>query len=359
MIITKNDALQVLEVALSTGGDFAEIFAEDSRTASLNMIADKMENALSGRDHGAGIRIFKDTNSVYVYTNDTSPEGLVEAARKASAAIGGAQALGIDIVLKTRTVGTISPIVIPPSKVDIKEKAAKVKAAYKAAKEYDSLISQVSATYQQKRRRIQIVNSEGCFAEDERTYLRLYTTAVASDGKENQTGTTGPGKQAGFEFFDEIDPECYGADAARCALTMLKADPCPPGKMMVAIENGFGGVIFHEACGHALEATSVAKGQSVFCDMLGKKIASDIVTAVDDATIPNGWGSFNMDDEGEASRKNVLIENGILKSYLVDKLNGRRMNMPSTGSGRRQSYAYATHLQDEQYIYSRRAKHRP
>jgi TldD protein len=122
---------------------------------------------------------------------------------------------------------------------------------------------------------------------------------------------------------------------------MLKADPCPPGKLPVAIENGFGGVIFHEACGHSLEATSVAKGQSVFCDMLGKKIASEVVTAVDDSTIPNGWGSYNIDDEGEASRKNVLIENGILKSYLVDKLNGRRMNMPSTGSGRRQSYAYA------------------
>ena len=341
MIISKNDALKALQVALSTGGDFAEIFAEDSRNASLNMIAGKMENALSGRDYGAGIRIFKETNSVYVYTNDTSLDGLTDAARKAAAAIGGAQALGIDIVLKTRTFDTISPVVIPPSTVGIKEKAGKVKDAYKAAKSYDSLISQVSVTYAEKNRRTQIINSEGCFTEDERTYLRLYTTAVASDGKENQTGTTGPGRQAGFEFFDEIDPACYGTDAARCAVTMLKADACPPGKMMVAIENGFGGVIFHEACGHSLEATSVAKGQSVFCDMLGQKIASDIVSAVDDATIPNGWGSFNIDDEGEASRKNVLIENGILKSYLVDKLNGRRMNMPSTGSGRRQSYAYA------------------
>ena len=340
MIINKNDALAALETALSTGGDFAEIFAEDSDTASLNMIAGKMENALSGRDYGAGIRIFKDTNSVYVYTNDTSREGLVEAARKAAAAIGGSKPLGIDIVLKSRTFDNISPIVIPPSTVSMKDKADKVKQAFKAAKSYDSLISQVSVTYIQKHRRTQIINTEGCFAEDERTYLRLYTTAVASDGTENQTGSTGPGKQAGFEFFDEIDPECYGTDAARCAVTMLKADLCPPGKMPVAIENGFGGVIFHEACGHSLEATSVAKGQSVFCGMMGKKIASDIVTAVDDATIPNGWGSFNIDDEGEASRKNVLIENGVLKSYLVDKLNGRRMDMPSTGSGRRQSYAY-------------------
>jgi TldD protein len=145
----------------------------------------------------------------------------------------------------------------------------------------------------------------------------------------------------GFEIFDEIDPECYGKDAARCAVTMLKADMCPAGKMPVAIENGFGGVIFHEACGHSLEASSVAKGQSIFCDLLGEKIASDVVTAIDDSTIPNGWGSFNIDDEGEDARKNVLIKDGVLKSYMVDKLNGRRMNTPSTGSGRRQSYAYA------------------
>ncbi len=341
MIINKSDALAALEMALSTGGDFAEVFAEDSRMTSLHMIANKMENALSGRDYGAGIRIFKGTNSVYVYTNDTSREGLVDAARKAAAAMGDAKALGIDIVLKNKTYKNINPVVIKPADVDIKLKAQKVREAHDAAKSYSDLISQVSVSYIQKRQRIQIANSEGLFADDYRTRIRLYTTAVASDGTENQTGTTGPGKQMGFEIFDEIDPECYGTDAARCAVTMLKADLCPAGKMPVAIENGFGGVIFHEACGHSLEATSVAKGQSVFCDMLGQKVASDVVTAIDDATIPNGWGSFNIDDEGEDSRKNVLIENGVLKSYLVDKLNGRRMGMPSTGSGRRQSYAYA------------------
>ncbi|MCK5128466.1 MAG: TldD/PmbA family protein, partial [Clostridiales bacterium] len=201
--------------------------------------------------------------------------------------------------------------------------------------------------------KIQIINSEGCLAEDERIKLRLYITAVASNGAENQTGSTGPGAQKGFEFFDEIDPECYGRDAARCAVTMLKADSCPAGKMMVAIENGFGGVIFHEACGHALEATSVAKNQSVFCDKIGQQVASKLVTAIDDATVPNAWGSFNIDDEGEKSRKTVLIENGILKSYLVDKLNGRRMNIESNGCGRRQSYAYApTSRMSNTYIAS-------
>ena len=341
MIISKTDALAAIDVALATGGDFAEVFVEDTYNTSLNMMAGKMENALSGRDHGAGIRIFKGTNSVYVYTNDTSQKGLVEAAKKAAAAIPKSDALKIDIVLKNKTFDNINKIVLQPTNIAIQKKVQKVKEAYKAAKEYDELISQVSVVYLEKNQKIQIINSEGCFAEDERTRLRLYTTAVAANNSENQTGTTGPGAQKGFEFFEDIDPSFFGRDAARCAVTMLKADPCPSGKMMVAIENGFGGVIFHEACGHALEATSVAKGQSVFCDKLGQKVASELVTAIDDSTIPNAWGSFNIDDEGEKSRKNILIENGILKSYLVDKLNGRRMNTEPNGCGRRQSYAYA------------------
>ncbi len=341
MIINKTDALAAIEVALATGGDFAEVFVEDTYNTSLHMIADKIENALSGRDHGAGIRIFKGVNSVYVYTNDTSRNGLIEAATKAAAAIPKSDALGIDIVLKSRTYNNINPIIIPPTTVDIKKKAQKVKEAYKAAKGYDKSIIQASSSYVENNQKIQIVNSEGCFAEDSRTYTRLTTSAVASDGTENQTGKTSPGAQKGFEFFDGVDTEFLGKDAARCAVTMLKAEPCPAGKMMVAIQNGFGGVIFHEACGHSLEATSVAKGQSVFCGKLGQKIASDLVTAVDDSTIPNAWGSFNIDDEGGKSQKRVLIENGILKSYLVDKLNARRMNVESNGCGRRQSYAYA------------------
>ena len=142
-------------------------------------------------------------------------------------------------------------------------------------------------------------------------------------------------------MFEEIDPIFYGKEAARTAHTMLHARNCPAGKMTVAIDNGFGGVIFHEACGHSLEATSVAKGNSVFSDKLGKQIASTKVTAIDDGTLANHWGSSNIDDEGNFTKKNVLIENGILKSYMIDKLNGRRMNMKPTGSSRRQSYKYA------------------
>ena len=150
-----------------------------------------------------------------------------------------------------------------------------------------------------------------------------------------------PGAAKGFEFFKEIDIKSYAKEASRIAKTMLGAKYAPSGKMPVIIENEFGGVIFHEACGHGLEATSVAKGLSVFAGKIGGQVASNLVSAVDDGTLPNEWGSSNIDDEGTPTRRNLLIENGILKGYMVDKLNGRRMNMEPTGSSRRQSYKYA------------------
>ena len=166
-------------------------------------------------------------------------------------------------------------------------------------------------------------------------------SAVASDGTQNQTGFAGPGGLTGFELFDEIDVPALGRQAAISAETMLRADACPAGRMPVVMDGGFGGVIFHEACGHSLEATSVAFGKSEFCGKLGQMIASEKVTAIDDGTIPNAWGSTNIDDEGAPTTRLVLIENGVLKNYMVDKLNGRRMEMPSTGSGRRQDYTFA------------------
>ena len=342
MLITDNIAMQVLNEALKTGGDFAEIYAEDKKSTSLSMADNALENAISGRSHGVGIRVFKNMNSVYVYTNDSSLKGLLDAASQAAAAIEGNEALGIDIVLKHKVIKTVHPILIPPQSVELSQKVDLVKRAYSTASNYDLLIKQTAVRYVDSTTNVQIINSEGLNVEDERVLTRLAISAIASDGSENQTGYEAPGAKMGFEFYrDKIDVEAYAKEAGRTAITMLKADPCPAGKMPVAIENGFGGVIFHEACGHSLEATSVARGQSVFCGKMGQKIASDILTAIDDATIPNAWGSSNIDDEGNPGQKNVLIENGILKSYLVDKLNGRRMNAKPTGSGRRESYAYA------------------
>ncbi len=170
---------------------------------------------------------------------------------------------------------------------------------------------------------------------------RFTVEAVASSASEKQSGHFGPGGSEGMELFERINVEETAREAARIAVTMLGAKPCPAGKFPVVIDNGFGGVIFHEACGHGLEATAVARNASVFAGRLGQQIASPLVTAIDDGTIPNAWGSSAMDDEGTPTARNVLIENGVLKSYLVDRLNGRKMGAAITGSSRRQDYRFA------------------
>lgn len=340
-MISREVASAVLSRCLITGGDFAEIFEEDSINNSIGIIDNKVENALGGRSYGVGIRIFKGFKSIYAYTNDSSRAGLLDTANKAALALGELKEEKSIVLNNTFSFKNSHNIDLYPNAIDYQKKIDVMKIAYRSAKEYSSEISQVSVSYLDKDQKILIANTEGLYTEDRRIRTRLAINAVASKGNENQTGFEGPGRQQGFEMFNNIDVEYHGKEAARSAQIMLHAKNCPAGRMMVAIDNGFGGVIFHEACGHSLEATSVAKGNSVFANSLGKQIASTKVTAIDDGTIPNHWGSINIDDEGNLSRKNVLIENGILKSYMIDKLNGRRMGMEPTGNSRRQSYKFA------------------
>ena len=339
-MLSKDILSSVLARCLITGGDFAEIFEEDSLDTSIGILNGKVENSISGRTHGIGIRIFKGFKSVYAYTNNTSLSSLLDTAQKAALALGELKE-DVSIVLTEKTIINNNPIIYIPSSISLQKKIEVMKKGYKAAKDYNEEISQVSVSYLDKEQNILIANTEGLLVEDKRVRTRLAISSVASKDGENQTGFEGPGAHKGFELFNDIDPEYYGREASRVAHTMLHAKNCPAGKMPVAIDNGFGGVIFHEACGHSLEATAVAKGNSVFTNMLGKQIASTKVTAIDDGTIPNAWGSLNIDDEGNKTRRNVLIEDGILKGYLIDKLNGRRMGMEATGSSRRQSYKYA------------------
>ena len=339
-MLSKDILSSVLARCLITGGDFAEIFEEDSLDTSIGILNGKVENSISGRTHGIGIRIFKGFKSVYAYTNNTSLSSLLDTAQKAALALGELKE-DVSIVLTEKTIINNNPIIYIPSSISLQKKIEVMKKGYKAAKDYNEEISQVSVSYLDKEQNILIANTEGLLVEDKRVRTRLAISSVASKDGENQTGFEGPGAHKGFELFNDIDPEYYGREASRVAHTMLHAKNCPAGKMPVAIDNGFGGVIFHEACGHSLEATAVAKGNSVFTNMIGKQIASTKVTAIDDGTIKNAWGSLNIDDEGNKTRRNVLIEDGILKGYLIDKLNGRRMGMEATGSSRRQSYKYA------------------
>lgn len=339
-MLSKIIASEVLAKCLVTGGDFAEIYEDDSINNSISLIDGKVENAIGGRSYGIGIRIFKGLKSVYAYTNNNSRDSLLETAYRAALALGDVKDEAGSIILNEKKITTIHPIIYYPKDVMYDKKIAVLKSAYGGAKNYNDEISQVVASYVDKEQNILIANTEGLYVHDTRIRTRLGVSAVASKGNENQTGFEGPGRHMGIEMFDTIDPEATGIEAARVAHTMLHAKNCPAGNMTVAIDNGFGGVIFHEACGHALEATAVAKGNSVFAGKLGQQIASTKVTAIDDGTIANAWGSLNIDDEGNKTQKNILIENGILKGYMIDKLNARRMNMQPTGSSRRQSYSY-------------------
>ena len=339
-MIPRDICQRVLAKAVSTGADYAEIFAENTVNHAISMIDSRVDSIRDSVIAGAAVRVYKGLRSVMATTVDTSESGLLRCAEQAADALGQGTAQ-IDIVLRERLFGDIHPVKIVPSSVPNARKVEILKEGYFAAKEYDASIVQATGSLLDVDHNILIANSEGLYTQDRQIRTRISVSAVAEKNGETQTGSCNPGRRMGLEVFDSIiDPKATGIHAAKQAVTMAGAGYCPAGVMPVAIDNGFGGVIFHEACGHSLEASSVAYGRSQFAGKLGQKIASDKVTAIDDGTIPNAWGSINIDDEGTPAQKNVLIENGVLKSYMVDKFNGRRMGMPSTGNARRQSYAY-------------------
>lgn len=337
-MINKNLAQTVLDAALSTGGDFSELYIQDTESNTMQMLDGIVEDAGYQRRCGAGVRILKGTRTVYAYTADVSEAALIRTAQAAASALNGAK----DYASSTFCVKAgPNDIKKPFSAVGNAAKIALMREASAAAKDFSGKISQIVSNYMDCDHRITVCNSDGVFATDRRPRTRLSVMAVAMENGEAQTGYCAPGRGMGFDAYDIIDVSQIGRDAARIAVTMLSAPECPPGRVPVVIDGGFGGVILHEACVHSLEATSVGRGNSEFCGKLGTRIASDIVTAIDDGTLEGEWGSMRFDDEGNPSARNVLIENGILKSYLVDILGSRLMNHPVTGSGRRQDYTFA------------------
>ena len=340
-MILKSIAEQVLHEALRTGGDFAELFCEDRRSGAVGLVDGRVENASTVRRHGAGIRVYSGLNSVYVHTNDTGLSGLTAAARKAADAVSGTAAVR-DIRLTQSIAGNLHPIKAMPMDVAGARKARLLRDMDLAARAVSPEIHQVRANLTYWDSDVLIANSEGLYTGDRRVYTRVACSAVAEGDGESQSGSEAPGAMMGFELFEgRVDVAAVAGKAARQAVTMLHAEPCPAGVMPVVIDGGFGGVIFHEACGHSLEAQAVAFGNSEFAGKLGQRIAAPIVTAIDDGTMPGEWGSLNIDDEGTPTTRLTLIKDGVLVNYMVDRLNGRRMNMPVTGSSRRQDYTFA------------------
>ena len=331
--------IDILNVALATGGDYSELYFEDTLSKALVLENGVVSKVQTSNIYGCGIRIFKKDKCVYGYTNDVSYENLTKLANKLKDSFEGTQEHEVKS-LRTLRSKKINQPKVPFNSIGLDKQIALLKEAYKEAKDYDPRIVKVDVSYNYKTQNVTIYNSDGKIAKDSRTRGRCYIMAIAAKPGAMQTGGKGPGAQRGFDFFEEIDLKGIAKDAARAAITILDADECPSGEMPVVIDNGFGGVIFHEACGHGLEASSVSKNLSVFSGKKGQKVASDIVNAYDDGTIDGAWGSGNFDDEGNKTRKNQLIKNGVLTSYLVDNFNGRAMNEKGNGACRRESYKY-------------------
>ena len=334
-----NDILErVLAEGLRTGADFAEVFASDWRGTGVGLDDGKIEQLSTGRNRGAGIRVIAGETTGFAHTADLSEAGLMAAARVAAEAArqGGG---GIKVVaLTTQASRIVSPIKIDPSTIGKAAKVDLLRRVDDAARSAGGAITQVSAGYSDGRTRIVIANSDGLVAHDERVRTLLRVSAVANGDAGMQTGFDSLGHTMGFELFDKVQVEDVARAAAGRALTKLKARPAPSGSLPVVIKAGSGGVLFHEACGHGLEADLVAKGASVYRGKVGELVASPLVTLVDDGTMTHEWGAIAIDDEGHPSQYNVLIENGILTDYMWDYLRARKEGRPQSGNGRRQSY---------------------
>ena len=335
-----SDCLRILEQAMSTTADFAEVFQEVTESKSVSLLNGQVIRAATNFDTGTGIRLLAGTNSVYVYSSDNDLEVLLKLAKEAAAAIKGGDKGSIE-ELKALCSTSKATIEIDPMSVAKSEMVDFLRQSSDFALNYNPLITQAASSIACVERTARVINTRGVNAEDTTNRIRLSVETIATKDNEKQSGRVAPGTMRGYEFINEYPLIDKTRECCDTAIRMVNAGYAPSAKMPVILGNGFGGVIFHEACGHALEATSVGIKNSYFTDMLGQQIASSIVSARDNAVIDGEWGSYATDDEGNTSSDLLLIENGILKNYLVDELGGRRMNCKPTGCSRRQNYTYA------------------
>ena len=331
---------EILNEALSTGGDYAEIFVENTLTSSLFTSERKIKNSTSDLSYGAGIRIFDGVNSVYAYTNLMDRENLLKTAKKAAMGIKSSQK-DIAFDLRDLELERKHQILKPFESKSKKEKAELMLKISEYALNASPLVCKADSNYQETTRHTLLANSLGVWAEDTIARSRFHLASIAQEDNITEVAGDNFGGLYGLELFDGRNLQEFAENVAADSVSKLSAELCPSGKMDVVIGNGFGGVIFHEACGHGLEAEGVAKDASVFAEKLGQQIASPLVTAYDDATIDHAWGSIKVDDEGIKTQRKLLIENGILKNYMVDRLNGRRMGVEPNGCSRRQNYTFA------------------
>ncbi len=338
-MIDKEIAKEILDMALSKGGDFAEIFVEDRYSTTIRYDNGKVEVASYMRDSGFGIRVIDGELTYYASSAGVDIEKMKELASSLADAVGKERKIFAKELEQVMTPNH-TPFEIAFNEVPIERKMGVVRKAAEIAKEYDERIVQVKVYYSDQERDVWIYNSEGRFVTDVRNYPVLYVEAIASDGKEVFMGREVWGENRGFEFFTDEVIERVAKGAAETAVHQLEAEDAPAGEYTVVISSQAGGTMIHEACGHGLEADLVLKGGSIYAGKMGQKVAADGVTVIDDGTLRNYRGTLNFDDEGNETERTVLIENGILKGYMHSMLTARRMGVKPTGNGRRESYEH-------------------
>jgi TldD protein len=339
--ITRQDLESYLGEALSQGGDYADLYFEYLVTSSISIDESMVKSATQGVSMGVGVRVIAGERTGYAYSDDLSPEKIRKAAGVAAhIAAGPSKVDRFDLNEGNRH--NLYPVVTAPTETAFADRVELVKRADRAARGYDSRIFQVQAVYADNLRHVLVATSDGILSLDRQPLARLSISALAREnGGIPQRGHAGGGGRVELDFFlKEKTPEHFAKEAAREAITMLGAVDAPAGEMTVVLGPGWPGILLHEAVGHGLEADFNRKGVSAFSGRIGQKVASELCTVVDDGTISNRRGSLNVDDEGHATRRNVLIENGVLRGYLQDKLSSTLLGGESTGSGRRESYAH-------------------
>ncbi|HLI01875.1 MAG TPA: TldD/PmbA family protein [Acidimicrobiales bacterium] len=331
---------RVIEGALRSGGDFAEVFAEDRRSSSAQLDDGKIEDLSSGRERGAGIRVVSGETTGFAHTSDLSERGLLEAAKVAAEAARGGGGGVRTVALQRTHPPAPTTVEVAPETVAKAAKVELLRRADEAARATGAAIRQVSAGYGDSRRQILVANSDGVYVTDDQVRTRMSVACVALGDTGMQTGRESVGGTVGFELFSRHQVEELARAAASRALTKLQARPAPSATLPVVIAKGSGGVLFHEACGHGLEADHIAKELSVFAHHMGDTVASPLVTLVDDGTMGPEWGALAVDDEGTPAQRNVLIKDGVLTDYMWDWLRARKEGRPTSGNGRRESYQH-------------------
>ena len=338
-MLDKSVANDVIYEAISLGADFCDLFIEKSQIETISLNSSKIKDLKTGIDFGVGVRLIYGRKALYGYTNSPKKEDLIKLTRTLAQNYKKAahkQTPEQFQIKEAQIIGSISN-----KEVALADKIAKLHEINNKTREMNKLIDQVNISLIQKRQRVQIFDSEGLSFSEERPYCRISTSAIAKDAGDQAVGYYAPGVRGGYQFIENLDVNYLADYVSTQAVTSLKARPAPAGKMPVVIDKGFGGVIFHEACGHSLETTSVEKKASEFWDKKDTQIAHECLSAVDDGTIDNLWGSLSIDDEGMPTQRTQLIKDGVLTNFLCDRMGEIKTGHPRTGSARRESYKYA------------------